>query len=79
MVLQTSSAHFLVPSYHDVGVCCELINVCSETGILDLHSLELRLSLSTTQLELLDNVGDLFKAMGIKMRCSGQVFWRHMG
>lgn len=55
-------------NHHDVRIGGEGINERSESTIANFHALELRLCLPTTQLELLDNVGNLFKAVCIKVR-----------
>mmetsp|Transcript_883 Transcript_883/g.2043 ORF Transcript_883/g.2043 Transcript_883/m.2043 type:complete len:346 (-) Transcript_883:370-1407(-) len=54
---------------HNIRIDSELIYVGSKPRILDLHALKLRLGLATAQLELFDDIGNLFKPMGIKMVC----------
>jgi hypothetical protein len=51
--------------HHHVGVACEKINEAGELRISDFHSLELSLSLWTTQFKLLNNIGNSFMAMTV--------------
>ena len=67
--MHTGVAH----NHHNVRVHGELVYVGRESGVLDLHSLKLRLGLATAQLELFDDVGNLFEPVGIEMGRSRMV------
>ncbi len=56
---------------HDVGVGGEGVHERSEGGVAHHHALELGLHLAAAQLELLDDVADLLKAMDIAVRLPG--------
>lgn len=50
---------------HNVRIGRKGVNVRLESGIADLHGLELGLCFTATQFELLDDITNLFKPMSI--------------
>ncbi len=52
---------------HDVGVISEGVDKSCEVRVAHLHAVELCLQLAATQLELLDNVADLLKAVHVSV------------
>lgn len=57
---------------HDVGVGGEGVHKGGEGGVANHHALELGLHLAAAQLELLDDVADLFKSVDVAV-------WLHGG
>lgn len=55
-------------NHHNVRICRERVNECTEARVSHLHALKLGLSLTTAQFELLYNVAYLLKPMSVKMR-----------
>lgn len=51
--------------HHDVGVWSKDIDESGEVAISHLHTLELGRQLAAAQLKLLDDVGDLLKAVNV--------------
>ena len=52
---------------HDVRVRCESVDERAELAVLHLHALELGLRLAAAQLELLDDVADLFEPVSVEL------------
>lgn len=52
---------------HDVSVGCEYVNESSKVRVPHFHTLERGSQLATAQLELLNNVADFLKSVGISL------------